>query len=447
MIGIADADTSKSNRRRRPLQEQKFSSYLSFGHAVSVCLSIFLFIYVLVLLCASPLLQQEAPTDTHMAHGQVLKPVVSRLGKNIKFLPNAVIPGSLKIQLEKFRRKEGVMDSHLIDKAEQELTLLRKARQDSKASALHVEEALSDAGVNIQAGKRTGVFVLGMHRSGTSMLSGLLVTGLGYEVGSPLIGSKFDNKKGFFELIDAVLQNDEFMNLQDVWWSANVLNYDSEKALQAKKSGVANFRHGTRALAFLNNPDNSPWMQKDPRMCITLKTWLPLLKSQPAILWTYRHPMEVAHSLISREAAFTLDHTLRLWIAYNMRGIQNSAGLCRVYSSNDAVLSDPLNEVKRLSEELTSKCGVPAPPNELTEEQVSKFVDTTLQHGKKKIDAGLSIIDEHGDCKVYDLITETAVSTPLYELEKRLYLIAMKLFCDMGSGAAYEEFYEWPAMQ
>jgi hypothetical protein len=43
--------------------------------------------------------------------------------------------------------------------------------------------------------KRPGFIVLGMHRSGTSMLSGLLVEGFGYETGGPLIMPAFDNEK------------------------------------------------------------------------------------------------------------------------------------------------------------------------------------------------------------------------------------------------------------
>jgi hypothetical protein len=37
--------------------------------------------------------------------------------------------------------------------------------------------------------QKPGFMVLGMHRSGTSMLSGLLVKGFGYETGGPLIGA------------------------------------------------------------------------------------------------------------------------------------------------------------------------------------------------------------------------------------------------------------------
>jgi hypothetical protein len=132
---------------------------------------------------------------------------------------------------------------------------------------------------------------------------------------------------------------------------------------------------------------------------------------------------------------------------YNMRGIQNSNNLCRVFTSNEAVLQDPLTEVQRISNELTSKCNVPAPPKPLTIEEVNKFVDTTLQHNTKKIGEDLPIIEVHGaDCNVHDLVTTTSKDDARYAVEKKLYRIAMKLFCDMNSGVAYQENYEWPAL-
>lgn len=46
------------------------------------------------------------------------------------------------------------------------------------------------AAMNVLHSEKTpGFMVLGMHRSGTSMLSGLLVKGFGYETGGPLIGA------------------------------------------------------------------------------------------------------------------------------------------------------------------------------------------------------------------------------------------------------------------
>jgi len=46
--------------------------------------------------------------------------------------------------------------------------------------------------------KTPGFMVLGMHRSGTSMLSGLLVKGFGYETGGPLIGASVSWVKSSF---------------------------------------------------------------------------------------------------------------------------------------------------------------------------------------------------------------------------------------------------------
>ena len=166
--------------------------------------------------------------------------------------------------------------------------------------------------------------VLGMHRSGTSMLSGLLVQGFGYKVGKPLIGAGPANPKGFFELVPAVLQNDVFLRKQNAGWSYGVLKYDNNKAITQYENGQVEFKRGAKALEFLNSAKNVPWLEKDPRMCITLPTWLHLLNTEPAIVFTYRHPLEVAMSLKKREKNFGLEHALRIWSAYNMRAIQNS---------------------------------------------------------------------------------------------------------------------------
>jgi hypothetical protein len=274
-------------------------------------------------------------------------------------------------------------------------------------------------------------------------------------VGGPLIGASFDNEKGFYERIDLVLQNDEFMNHQAVSWSSNAIHYDYQKALADKENKVITFDHGKPGLAFLNDPSNAPWLQKDPRMCITLKTWLPLMNTSPAIVFTYRHPLEVAMSLKKREQSFSLEKGLRLWIVYNMRAIQNSKGLCLVTSSNEAILADPLTEVQRISDDLTSTCGVPAPPHRVLQEDVDKFVDPNLQHNHKKRRAAEEGTDpkvlaeyNNGTCVVMDYesnVKEEETST--LARERKLYEEAMKIYCDFESGKAYEEDYEWPDLK
>jgi len=298
--------------------------------------------------------------------------------------------------------------------------------------------------------KRPGFIVLGMHRSGTSMLSGLLVEGFGYETGGPLIMPNFDNEKGFYERIDVVLQNDAFFQAQGMGWSYNVLNYDSEKALRDKLQGMINFDEGKRALQFLNNHHKTlPYLQKDPRMCIALPTWLKLLDDEPAVVFTYRHPLEVAMSLKKRESSITLEHGLRLWIVYNMRAIQNSARLCRVFSTNEAVMKDPAREVQRIKNQLTDICNVIPPPKSLMpQEVVDSFIDPNLQHNSKERrneEKTSSILKDFGDgCIAKEFDSEYEKGSDNYEAETQIFLMAMQIFCDFENGKAYEADYEWP---
>ena len=467
--------------RRRPFSDQRFSSYLSFGFHMTVCLALFLVCYILILVCMFPLLVQEAPRVVPTHRGEVLKPVVekmkegaSRLGHSspgdVAHAAVSVAMGgqhlaekmvvSIQHKVQQYRQSEGVTDASLMQHAVGDIEKIRRHRreqqhrpkQEQSVDGQSVAAKTSDT--NAQKKKVSGFVVLGMHRSGTSMLSGLLSIGMGYHTGGPLIGSAFDNKKGFFELVPAVLQNDEFMSRQRIWWSSGVIDYDYRKALDDKKTGRVTFQEGEQALRVLNSPDKVPFLQKDPRMCITLKTWLPLLNSEPAILFTYRHPLEVAQSLQRRENDFSLEHGLRLWIIYNMRAIQNSNGLCRVTTSNEAVLAHPLAEVNRTSYELTTKCNVPPPPIPiLSQEDVDKFVDSGLQHTGAQIaaqKAGRQILATHNDgsCPVYEYDSDydEATQASSYARERGLYLTAMKIYCDFQSGAAYQPNYEWPEL-
>jgi hypothetical protein len=448
----ASTSTSKSKAkdrksRRKPLQEQRISSYLLFGVQGTLCIGSFLACYALVLVAIWPLRGlQSSPENFHQA---VESMHVPKAVKEAHLPPKlSEMASEMKNQLNKLRKYRGVTDSALLDQTKVEFDeLLMKKAQDRAAAAVAIPDVLEKPKQG-EMDDRTGFIVLGMHRSGTSMLAGLLVSSCEYKVGGPLIGASFDNEKGFYERIDIVLQNDEFMNKQGVWWSSNVINYDYEKALADKESKAINFHlYGKPGLAFLNNPRSAPWLQKDPRMCITLKTWLKLMNNSPAIVFTYRHPLEVAMSLKKRERSFSLEHGLRLWIVYNMRAIQNSKGLCMVKSSNDAILADPLTEVQRISDELTSNCGVPAPPNRVLQEDVDKFVDPTLQHNKKQItDKEKKVIAEYNDgkCLVMDYETHTEEGTPDREREQKLYEQAMKIYCDFQSGKAHEDDYEWP---
>jgi len=306
-----------------------------------------------------------------------------------------------------------------------------------------------------------GFVVLGMHRSGTSMLAGLLVKGFNYKVGEPLIKPNYDNEKGFFELLPAVLQNDAFLRNQNASWTSNIRRYDSKKAYQAWQKNGVDKREGNEALKVLR--DNEPWLQKDPRMCITLRTWLSILAPPkrpadhpafiPAAVFTYRHPLEVAMSLSKRQD-FELHIGFRLWIIYNQLGIQNSQDLCRVHTSNTAVLADPMTETNRIVKELTERCHVVKPDTTKSSQTVvDGFVDPKLQANKKKLEENkareVKILETRnkGTCLVKDYSSRHKEGSDNFKSERKLYLKAMKIYCDLESGEAYTIDYKWPSIE
>lgn len=441
---VDDANSSTRKRRyrnKRSLAHQSIKSYLGFGSQSTACMGCFLTLYALIMVCILPMLQIQPATVPLGPLEGVNFPLPQESKERLKEVATKV-----RAKLRNLRQGIGVSDEALLIEAAAEFSLLKAKKRDAAPLSSVIELRTKETRIDPET---PGVIVLGMHRSGTSMLSGLLVNGIGYKVGGPLIGAAYDNAKGFFERIDVVLQNDEFLQSQNMWWAAGVRDYDSERAYKEYKAGKIKFQQGSKGLDFLNNPDNTPWLQKDPRMCITLKTWLHLFKKQPAVVFTYRHPLEVAMSLIKRERDFTLEHGLRLWIIYNRRAVENSAGMCRVLSSNDKVLANPLGEVQRIADELTSRCRMPPGPSRIQQAEVDKFIDPDLQHNKKELASetnGVRILEERNGCKVKDYQSDLVEGTLEKKREMNTYMAAMALYCDFESGDAYKPDYIWPEL-
>jgi hypothetical protein len=104
--------------------------------------------------------------------GPGFEPLLEKV-ENMHFDPHVVVPGQM-----------------LADKPKADIHQLRQQRRSE--SAIRAADAKIDLGpVKTSSGEPSGFFILDMHRSGMSMLAGLLVTGLDYKTGEPLIGSAF----------------------------------------------------------------------------------------------------------------------------------------------------------------------------------------------------------------------------------------------------------------
>lgn len=215
---------------------------------------------------------------------------------------------------------------------------------------------------------------------------------MGLQTGGPLIGAAEDNEKGFFERIDVVLQNDALMEAQNVHYAFHTSSYNALQGLKDvlnKKDNSKFFNEGKRGLAFLNDPKSYPWMLKDPRLCLTIRTWLPLLNFVPAVLFIYRHPFDVTLSMHKRATEhFKMGFAMKLWYVYNKKAITQSGDLCRVVGSHKKIMAAPQKEFDRIYDELHT-CGIQV-PHKLKSTDISDFIDVKLQHGKNGQDVSCS---------------------------------------------------------
>ncbi|HEX7966538.1 MAG TPA: glycosyltransferase [Gammaproteobacteria bacterium] len=221
------------------------------------------------------------------------------------------------------------------------------------------------------------LMILGMHRSGTSVLAGSCRL-LGAELGDRMMAAGQDNVMGFWEhdeivrIHDAVLDKlgyawDDVRALPDKWW-----NYETIRPERDALKAVLKRDFGTAELACV----------KDPRLCRMLPLWQDLLRElgwQPCYLIATRDPAEIIASLKSRND-FAPEKSALLTLRYLMDAEAASRGGPRAVVDYASVLADWRGALKPAWEKL----GLAWPADERTLEQgMSAFVHKELRHHQK----------------------------------------------------------------
>jgi len=149
------------------------------------------------------------------------------------------------------------------------------------------------------------VIVLGMHRSGTSMLTGCLEEA-GLYLGEISEQEFESNKQGqkeqifLMELHEAVLQSNGGS------WS------------NPPHTAKWKYFHNKTRQHYIETMEKHPvWGFKDPRVLFLLDKWLEDLPSAKMI-GIFRHPLLVADSLYRRNN-LSYNHSLDLWLKYNRK--------------------------------------------------------------------------------------------------------------------------------
>jgi hypothetical protein len=160
----------------------------------------------------------------------------------------------------------------------------------------------------------TAIVILGMHRSGTSAITRALNL-LGAEIGPEADLGRYWESQRMRGPLDAVLAA-----FDGAWDAPGVMaaGWEHEPAVRAIEP------QAREALAAYGDPEVMVW--KDPRTCLEMPFWRPLLGGDPVVVLIHRHPEEVWGSLDTRNG-FGPGLSFALWERYNADALRGAVGL------------------------------------------------------------------------------------------------------------------------
>ena len=195
--------------------------------------------------------------------------------------------------------------------------------------------------------KRQAILVLGMHRSGTSALSGVACA-LGASAPNNLLPANFANPSGYWESLPLVEATDELLASAGSSW-------DDWRKLDPQWYGSNEARHfHDRLLNIVKSEydENALFIVKDPRLCRLMPFFSSILEEMtaaPVALLSIRDPLEVAFSLRRRDN-FSISKSVALWLRHVLEAEFHSRQMPRCFISYESLLKDWRLEMRRASD-------------------------------------------------------------------------------------------------
>jgi len=218
------------------------------------------------------------------------------------------------------------------------------------------------------------LMVLGMHRSGTSVLAGSCRL-LGADLGGRMMAAGQDNVMGFWEHDEIVRLHDELLErlgfawddvraLPDKWWTYQMV--------QPQRAAL-------KALLQRDFSQSGLGCVKDPRLCRLLPLWQEVLAElgwEPLYILSGRDPAEIVASLQSRNG-FSAEKSALLTLRYLLDAEAGSRGGKRVFVDYAALLQDWSGVLKPA----WTRLGLTWPADAAAvEAEAARFVHKELRH-------------------------------------------------------------------
>lgn len=213
------------------------------------------------------------------------------------------------------------------------------------------------------------IVVLGMHRSGTSSVGGLLATLGAWPGPEDRLLRGPDNPKGHYEHGELHMACVRRLAAAGGDWK--------HPPDTAPAAAVDAFRREAAAVLDTLEP-RRPWFVKEPRLCLLVRELLPLL-TRPVFVHVVRDPVEVAESLARRDG-MPRHQALALWERYTVEAFNASLGQPRVLVDYAALVDAPFDTATRLYQDLVALgvSGLAAPQAD----RVADWIEPGLRHGR-----------------------------------------------------------------
>jgi hypothetical protein len=225
---------------------------------------------------------------------------------------------------------------------------------------------------------QTVICTLGMHRSGTSVVSRTLNL-LGVHLGPPhcISNTGADNPKGYWEHHPLALLNDEILaRFGGRWDDPPVL-----PAAWPHDPRLGDLRAKARGLLVEHFAAEPLWGWKDPRTCLTLPFWQDLIGSMRYVL-CLRNPCAVVASL-GRRDGISSERAERLWLTHVQSSLAHTSGQPRLFVFYEDLIDDHAPELRRLAAFIggPERRADPRAP-----ERVGAFIERDLCHHRMSIE-------------------------------------------------------------
>jgi GT2 family glycosyltransferase len=177
--------------------------------------------------------------------------------------------------------------------------------------------------------------ILGMHRSGTSLLTRICNL-LGADVGPDVMPPGPDNPTGFWEHRGVVAANDRILAELGLSWRDPLPLPDD----WLSRSSLARSKESVCAMLEADFASSALPCIKDPRLCRLIPFWeqvFDALSWEPRYVLVGRNPLEIQHSLATRNG-LRPGVSLLLWLRYSLEAERLTRSRQRAFVSYESLL-------------------------------------------------------------------------------------------------------------